>query len=172
MEAGVIWITGLSGVGKTTLAHALAACFENNGREPVLLDGDEIREAIADAACGHDPSARLTNAYRISRLARMLAAQRRIVLVATMSLFHEIHDWNRKNLPGYFEVHLDVPLETVRANDSKGLYAQAEHLPGVDLALELPATPDLHLCNNDFGNTAEQLAKDVYTAFLRARRTA
>ena len=166
MLPGVIWITGLSGVGKTTLAREAKVRLESCGREPVLLDGDNIREAIADAECGHDAGARLVNAYRISRLARMISSQGRLVVVSTMSLFHEIHAWNRNNLPGYFEVHLDVPLDTVKSNDSKGLYAQGQNLPGVDLAPEFPKTPDMLLRNDGFRMPPSQMAETVCAAFL------
>ena len=103
----VIWITGLSGAGKSTVARATAEQLRKIGPTPVLIDGDEIRAAIRDPHTGHDPSSRLDNAYRISRLAKLFADQGHMVIVATMSIYHEIHDWNRANLLGYFEVWVE-----------------------------------------------------------------
>ena len=100
----VIWITGLSGAGKTTVAQAAARCLRLKGMHPVILDGDAVRDVVCDPHTGHDRVSRLANAYRICRLAKLLADQGHLVLVATMSLFSEIHRWNREQLPNYLEV--------------------------------------------------------------------
>jgi adenylylsulfate kinase-like enzyme len=161
MAGKVVWITGLSGVGKSTLAKSLADCMVVRGREPVILDGDEVRAAIADAQCGHDREARLVNAYRISRLARIISSQGRFVIVATMSLFHEIHQWNRENIAGYLEVLLDVPLETLQQRDGKRLYVRGEDLPGVDIEAELPLNPDIHVFNGNYEKSPVGIADEI-----------
>ena len=74
-EGRVIWITGLSGAGKSTIARAAVSQLRARGELPVLLDGDAIREAIADPHTAHDPASRLANAYRVSRLAKLFADQ-------------------------------------------------------------------------------------------------
>ncbi|QJB55729.1 adenylyl-sulfate kinase [Pseudodesulfovibrio sp. zrk46] len=161
MEPKVIWITGLSGAGKTTMARQLAVQLEGKGLSPVLLDGDAVREAIGDENCGHDRHCRLVNAYRICRLAKMIADQGRIVIVATMSLFHEIHEWNRANYPSYYEVLLECDADVLKQRDSKGHYGRGENLPGIDIVPELPLKADIVLCNMDFSVPPEQLANDV-----------
>ena len=164
MHSGVIWITGLSGSGKTTLAAALAQAMTERGARPAVLDGDRVRAAIGDERCGHDPVSRLTNAYRLCRLAGLLAEQGHPVIVATMSLFHEIHEWNRRNLPGYFEVLLDVDMETVSKRDAKGHYARGTDLPGVDIAPEMPLSPHLRLRNKGHETPATELARQILRA--------
>jgi len=83
-----------------------------------------------------------------------------------MSLFHEIHTWNRKNLPNYFEIYLDVSLETVKKRDPKNIYARAlegnkSNIPGIDLLPEFPLSPDLKI-NNDKGiDQLNQLVNDI-----------
>lgn len=149
----VVWITGLSGAGKSAIAAELRRRLTASGRPSVLLDGDEVRAAVADPSAGYDRGGRLLSARRLARLARLLEAQDVVVVVATMSLFHEIHAWNRRELGQYLEVLVDVSVDTLARRDPKGLYARAASdastgLPGVALAAELPRAPDLVIVND------------------------
>jgi len=153
-QGRVIWITGLSATGKTTLAARSVALLRCAGVQAALLDGDEVRRAVGDEACGYDLDSRLVNAYRISRLAGMLASQGIVCVVATMSLFHAVHAFNREHLPGYFEIYLKVPLEERRRRDPKGLYAMAEegrmsHMASLDQGYEKPLAPHMTIENTD-----------------------
>jgi adenylylsulfate kinase-like enzyme len=170
IEGRVIWITGLSGAGKSTIARATAEYLRDQGEIPVLLDGDAVRAAIRDPHIEHDPASRLANAYRICRLAKLLADQGHTVIVATMSIYHEIHSWNRCNCPNYFEVWVEVDLDALQSRDARGLYSRAKNgetsnIPGLDLGYELPLNPDLILTNNpplcDPEELAEQLVHSV-----------
>lgn len=136
----VIWITGLSGSGKTTLAKAL---IPHLSAPAVLLDGDELRSALGMAEAGYDRPSRQRLALSYARLARLLAEQGLTVVVATISLFHAVHDWNRANQPGYLEVWLDVPEKECRRRDPKGLYA-AQQTEMQHLTCE--ATAEFPLC--------------------------
>ncbi|MDE2713823.1 MAG: adenylyl-sulfate kinase, partial [Verrucomicrobiota bacterium] len=152
-EGRVLWITGLSGSGKSTIATAAAEQLRAHGERPVVLDGDAVRAAIADSKTGHDVTSRLANAYRISRLAQLLAEQGQTVIVPTMSLFHEIHEWNRAHLPNYFETWVDVDWAELCQRDARGLYSRAargevKNVAGFDLEYDRPAQPDLVLNNN------------------------
>jgi len=163
----VIWITGLSGAGKTTVAQAVARCLRLKGVQPVVLDGDAVRDAVRDPHTGHDRVSRLANAYRICRLAKLLADQGHLVLVATMSLFSEIHQWNRKQLPNYLEVYLKVDWESLVARDARGLYSRfdqgnADNIAGLDLEFDEPSEPDLVLENQEPFIKPEQLAKKIW----------
>ena len=149
-EGAVIWITGLSGAGKTTLATALAQRLRATGGGVVLLDGDELREvfgADAPGAAHHGRDARLALALRYARLCRVLAMQGVTVVIATISLFREVHAWNRANLPGYFEVYLKVPLAELRKRDPKGIYRRfdagaLDNVAGLDLPVDEPEAAD------------------------------
>lgn len=142
----VIWITGFSGAGKTTLAKALVPHL---GERVALLDGDELREVLDPAWCGFDRTSRRRLAFTYARMARLLARQGFTVVVATISLFHDLHAWNRLHLPGYCEVWLDVPEEERRRRDPKGLYAAAACGEVQDMAcecmVESPRAPHLTL---------------------------
>jgi cytidine diphosphoramidate kinase len=146
-DGGVTWITGLSGVGKTTVARALVERVRARGERPLLLDGDLFRELVGDGL-GHGAEDRLTNALRLARFAREVASQGIPVVVATMSLFRDVHAWNRAHVPRLKVVYLHAPLEFLAKRDTKGLYAQAlagrrTDVVGVDLAFEPPPEPDL-----------------------------
>lgn len=142
----VIWITGLSGAGKSTLARALVARLPH----AVLLDGDDLRAVLGATASGFDRAGRLALAQTYARLCKLLADEGHTVVIATISLFHEIHAWNRENLPGYLEVFLDVSEEERRRRDPKGLYAAAQagnirHMAGAETTVDFPQAPHLVL---------------------------
>src|SRR5580658_2143788 len=147
----VYWITGLSGAGKTTVGKELWRRLRAVGRAAVLLDGDAVREVIAEDL-GHTTANRRKSAMRNARLCRLLSAQGIDVICPTISLFHEVHRWNRANIPGYCEIYLRVPMDELRRRDPKGIYAAAHRgelrdVVGLDVPAELPESPDLVLDN-------------------------
>src|SRR5438045_4028767 len=90
----VYWLTGLSGAGKSTLARKLVDHLRGEGRTAVLLDGDDLR-AVLGADNAHTSSDRLALALCYARLCALLGMQGVDVVIATISLFHEVHTWNR-----------------------------------------------------------------------------
>lgn len=150
VEGKVIWITGLSGAGKTTLATAVVDLLRKEGVSPVLLDGDELRSVLVEENSGgrHDRESRLELAFKYSKLCKVIAKQGFIVVIATISLFREIHEWNRKNLPGYLEVFLDVPMEELKRRDPKKIYqryqsGEVRDVVGLDLKAQIPKNSDV-----------------------------
>lgn len=147
-RGAVIWITGLSGAGKSTVAAALVEQLRADGRAPVFLDGDEVRSALgAERDFAMENRRRLAGTY--ARLCRLLSAQGHLVVCATISLQHRIHAWNRDHLPSYVEVLLDVPLKELHRRDPKRIYRRADgHIVGLDLAAEFPVRPHLRITNH------------------------
>ena len=150
MSGRVVWITGLSGAGKSSLAGEVARRLRRSGRAVAVLDGDELRKVFAAAATAQDYGRpqRVELALRYGRLAEVLARQELDVVVATISLFAEVHRWNRDHLAGYLEVYLHVPLEELRRRDPKGLYGRYDRgelrdVAGLDLPVDEPSSPDL-----------------------------
>jgi len=147
----IVWITGLSGAGKSTLAKHLVDLLRARGETVVFLDGDELREvfgATVASEANHGREARLALAMQYAKLCRVLSSQGLTVVIATISLFREIHEWNRTNLPGYFEVYLQVPLEELRRRDPKKIYrrfdaGELKYVAGLDLPVDLPESPDM-----------------------------
>lgn len=146
----VLWITGLSGAGKSTLAHEVVARLRAAGDAVVMLDGDVLREvsgAVVANAQNHGREGRLALAMQYARLCHVIAAQGLTVVIATISLFREVHAWNRANLPGYFEVYLKVPEEELRHRDPKGIYRRFDageltNVAGLDLPIDEPEAAD------------------------------
>ncbi|MCW5701032.1 MAG: adenylyl-sulfate kinase [Bradyrhizobium sp.] len=146
-SSAVIWITGLSGAGKTTLAAEVVNILRSDGKAVIMLDGDELRDVFGDEA-RHDRESRLRLALRYSRLCQMLGRQGINVVIATISLFSDVHIWNRTNIPGYFEVYLRVPLEELRRRDPKGIYrrfdsGETTNVAGLDMPIDEPPSPDI-----------------------------
>ena len=154
----VYWLTGLSGAGKTTIGRLWYEELKKSGERVVLLDGDELR-AVFGGGFGFTAEARLKLGMSYGRLCALLAAQGFTVVCCTISMFHSVRAWNRANIPGYYEVYIQVSMDTLRQRDQKGLYSQnAENVAGVGLQVEMPSTPDLILDNNGQSTPEEQAA--------------
>jgi adenylylsulfate kinase len=134
----VVWITGLSGSGKTTVAGLLVKRLRASGLATVLLDGDDLRRSIA-ADLGYDLDDRRRCARRYARLAASIALQGLTVVVATISMFEAIRRWTRRHAPRYLEVYLRRPPIPQRRRAG----ARARLVVGVDLPFEAPVAPDL-----------------------------
>ena len=159
----VFWITGLSGAGKTTVGRELWSRLRSAGRAAVFLDGDVIRDAIADDL-GHSGDDRRQSARRNSRTCRLLADQGLDVVCSTISMFHEVRRWNRENIVGYREIYLRVPMQELERRDPKGIYARARsdkpaNVVGIDVPAEFPDAADVVLDN--YGGLDPEKAVDL-----------
>ncbi len=142
------WITGLSGAGKSTLGSEVVSSLRDQGVITIFLDGDDLRSLLGVSTSEFSRAERLRLAFVYADLCRYLASQGVVVVIATMALFREIHAWNRENLPNYFEIFLDIPLNVLRARDSKGLYERFSrgevcNVAGLDFEVDLPSDADL-----------------------------
>jgi len=143
----VIWVTGLSGCGKTTLCDALHALLKPRMPQLIKLDGDEIRAAFGNDL-GYAESERKKQIGRIQRMAKMLADQGLVVLVAALYSHPDLLAWNRANLPRYFEVYLRADVDFLATRDPKGLYRKSQRgeisdVVGVDIPWHAPQRADL-----------------------------
>ena len=140
----------------------------------VVLDGDELRailDAEAVSSSGHDRDSRVQLAMRYSRLCRSLSSQGVIVVIATISMFHQVQKWNREHIPGYFEVYLKTPIAELRRRDPKGIYRRFDQgllsqVAGIDLPVDEPSSPDW-LVPYDPGKSAAQTAIELFNHLKR-----
>jgi Adenylylsulfate kinase and related kinases len=121
-QAGiVVWITGLSGSGKTTLGNAIKEKLIKKKITCVWLDGDQLRE-IFHQTNQFDRSSRLKLGKIYGELCKVLSSQGISVVISTISLFKEVHQWNRDNIARYYEIFIDIPLTELQSRDPKGIY--------------------------------------------------
>lgn len=158
MNGQVFWLTGLPGAGKTTIAKALYEKLKADHPELVYLDGDLLRQVFNNHQ--YDPESRKQLALSYSRLCQQLAQQGHSVICATVSMFHEVQQWNRQHINRYHEVFLDVPFEVLRQRNQKELYSDAEngeqqHVHGINLDYEVPIHPDCVVINDGRHNMDE-----------------
>lgn len=143
----VIWVTGLSAAGKSTVCSALHGMLKPRLPELVLLDGDAVREAFGNDLT-HSEADRIRQVKRLQGMSRTLANQGIAVLVAVLYNNPDLLRWNRENLPGYLEVYMKASLDIVQSRDPKGIYRNAlegrmEDVVGIDIPWHEPRTPDL-----------------------------
>ena len=160
----VIWITGLSGAGKTTLCKALRDLLKPQLPELVILDGDEVREAFGHNL-SHSEVDRVLQVKRLQSMAGVLSRQGLIVIVGVLYNNPELLRWNRENFNDYCEVYLDALLELIMRQDAKGLYRAAqeggmENVVGVDIEWHVPSKADL-VFNADDRQAPEEMARMV-----------
>ncbi len=146
---GVLWFTGLSGAGKSTIANRVEARLAKAGAHTILLDGDNIRHGL-NKDLGFSKADRLENIRRVAEVARLMADAGLIVLCSFISPFREERQMAREiaGVGEFVEIFVDTPIETCIARDTKGLYRRAlageiKDFTGVDQTYEPPEQPDV-----------------------------
>ena len=147
----VLWFTGLSGAGKSTIANLVDKRLFADGRHTFLLDGDNVRHGL-NQDLGFTDADRVENIRRITEVARLMADAGLIVLVSAISPFAAERRMARERMaPGEFvEIFVDAPLEVVESRDVKGLYRKARagqlrNFTGIDSPYERPENPDIRI---------------------------
>ena len=151
----VIWFTGLSGSGKSTVANQVAAHLHQSGRITYVLDGDNIRHGL-NKNLGFSPEDRQENIRRIGEVAKLFADAGLITTTAFISPYRQDRDAVRDIMPPdrFIEVFVDCPLEVCESRDPKGLYKKAragelKGFTGIDAPYEAPQSPELVVNTNE-----------------------
>ena len=166
----IVWFTGLSGAGKSTVANIVEQRLHARGHHTTLLDGDNVRHGL-NRDLGFTEADRVENIRRAGEVAKLMVDSGLIVLCSFISPYRAERDMVRGLVePGEFiEVFVDTPIDDCMARDPKGLYAKAragtlKNFTGVDAPYEPPESPEVHLLT--IGQSPEQLADDVLDALL------
>lgn len=147
----VVWLTGLSGAGKTTIARALESELRHSGRAVCVLDGDCLRRGLC-SDLGFTPEDRQENIRRVGEVARLFVDAGMICIVALISPYRDDRARARAAAPvgRFIEVYINAPLAVCESRDPKGLYARAragelKDFTGVSAPYEPPAAPEIEL---------------------------
>jgi bifunctional enzyme CysN/CysC len=147
----VLWFTGLSGAGKSTVANMVERKLHALGHHTYLLDGDNVRHGL-NKDLGFSSADRVENIRRVAEVAKLMADAGLIVLTAFISPFQAERSMARKLVGDgeFIEIHVDAPLEVVEARDTKGLYKKARrgellNFTGLDSPYEAPSSPEIRL---------------------------
>lgn len=167
-KAAVLWFTGLSGAGKSTIANLVEKRLYALGRHSVLLDGDNVRHGL-NRDLGFTDTDRVENIRRVAEVARLMTDAGLIVLVSFISPFRSERQMARDLVPEgeFFEVFVDTPLAVAETRDVKGLYKKARrgeipHFTGISSPYEAPEAPELHIDTTSL--TPEAAAEAVVAA--------
>ncbi|MFM2043854.1 MAG: hypothetical protein RLY86_2430 [Pseudomonadota bacterium] len=166
-KPAVLWFTGLSGAGKSTIANLVEAKLHADGRHTILLDGDNVRHGL-NRDLGFSDADRVENIRRVAEVARLMADAGLIVLVSFISPFRSERQLARDLLPPgeFLEIHVDTPLSVAEARDVKGLYRRARageirNFTGIDSPYEPPLDPDIRV------DTTATPAEDAAVSIVR-----
>ncbi|MEG4226489.1 adenylyl-sulfate kinase [Microcoleus sp. N9_B2] len=163
MEKGfILWFTGLSGSGKTTITKALEPELKARGCKVEILDGDVVRTNLSKGL-GFSQEDRDTNIRRIGFVAHLLSRNGVVAMTAAISPYRAIRDEIRAMEPNFVEVYITAPLEVCEGRDVKGLYAKArageiKGFTGIDDPYEEPLNPEI-ICYTERESVEESVKK-------------
>ena len=160
----IIWITGISGSGKTTVATELKRKLKQRKVNVITVDGDIIRE-IFGRNLNYDIESRVIQIKRIQKLSLFLQNQGLVVIVAALYSNRELLYWNRKYFKIYYEIYLKASIHLVRKRDVKNLYKKYDeglekNIVGIDIPWHEPESFDLRI-DMDQSPTLEEVIREI-----------
>ncbi|MDU0355526.1 adenylyl-sulfate kinase [Paraglaciecola aquimarina] len=165
-KPAVLWLTGLSGSGKSTIANLLEKKLAEHNKHTYLLDGDNVRHGLC-GDLGFSDKDRVENIRRIGEVAKLFVDAGTIVLTAFISPFKSERDYCRNLLDAgeFVEIFIDTPLAECEKRDPKGLYQKARQgdikdFTGIDSPYEAPESPEITL--RYAGQTAEESVEEIF----------
>jgi bifunctional enzyme CysN/CysC len=166
----LLWFTGLSGSGKSTIANLVEKRLHALGKHSFLLDGDNVRHGL-NKDLGFTDADRIENIRRVGEVAKLMTDAGLIVLTAFISPFRAEREMVRRMLPEgeFFEIFVDTPLEVAETRDVKGLYKKARegkiaHFTGISSPYEAPLTPEIRV--DTTRETPEQAAERIVETIM------
>ena len=169
----ILWFTGFSGSGKSTVANALESSLNQLGVHTYLLDGDNVRHGLCKDL-GFTDEDRVENIRRVGETAKLMVDAGLVVLTAFISPFQSERDMVRNLVEDgeFIEVFLDTPLDVCETRDPKGLYKKArageiKHFTGIDPDYQIPTSPEIKIDTSK--NTLDQSVQEL-VAYLKQQQ--
>ena len=171
----VIWITGISASGKSTLGRYFFKKFKKKNKNTVFLDGDEFRKIFHDDI-KYTLRDRDVNAIRLTSLVKYVSDQKVNLIVSANITSQRFRNWCRKNVKNYFEIFIDTPMEILRKRDYKKLYKNAfsgkiKNVVGVNIKFIKPKKSDLIIDNTStkqkLYSNYKKILKEIYSKKIK-----
>lgn len=167
IDSGLIWITGFSSAGKTTISRKVKGILNNKGYKTIFLDGDDLRAIFGDV-WNYDRDSRIELAKIYFRLARHLVDQRNIVIISAIAMFDPVMQWINAHVANFIQVFVNVPAEIRKKRDmkTKRIFTNKELN---DSYYDFPKAPDLTIDNLDTSSPSEA-AERIVDYFINSRK--
>lgn len=155
----LFWITGLPGSGKTSIAKEIFPYVKKKFGQTILISGDDLRKLFKLKS--FSKKNRLSYALFYSKICKLLTDKNINVILATVSLFNSVRNWNKYNINNYLEIYIKADIESVINQKRKYFYKKkSKNVVGKNLKAEFPKTPDIILKNN-FKRSIKKLSKEL-----------
>ena len=161
----LIWLTGVSGSGKSTIGKKILKKIEKEIGPTLLINGDDIRKVFKLKS--FDYKNREEIAHKYSELSSFITGQGINVIFATVSMFHSVRNQNRKKIKQkYFEIFIKSPIDKIIKNRKKKIYFSKSKIVGKDIKAEFPKSPDLVILN-DFSKSLNVISENIIKKILK-----
>ena len=160
----IFWITGLPGSGKATIAKKIHKRVEKKYGPTIEISGDELRKNFL--LNKYDIKNREEYAKFYSKFCKLVLKKNINIIFSTVSLFHSVQNWNRKNIKGYFEIFIQSDVNKIIKLNKKKIYKNKKNLVGVNLNAEFPKKPDLKIINS-FNKNINDLSNDILKSIFK-----
>ena len=155
----LIWITGLSGSGKTSIAKKIFPYVKKKFGPSILINGDDLRSILK--IFGYDKKTRFDNGIKFSNLFKLITDQNINIIFAGGGLFHKLRTYNKKNIRNYIEVYIKSEVSTIISKNKKNkVYKLNKNIYGIDIKAELPKNPNIIITNN-YDQSINKLSKKL-----------
>ena len=161
----LFWITGLSGVGKTSLANGIKNEIKKNFGPTLVINGDDLRKIFK--LNKYDEKSRLEIGKQYCKFVKFITDQNINVIFAVVGLFDEIRKWNRKKISNYIEVYIKSEIPIIKKKGDKKLYKNKKHkIVGIQIIPQFPKKPDF-IIHNNFTKSIKLLSEELISKLLK-----